>query len=124
MLNGYGNENGIKINRSNWQKKKQIYTCSTLFCTFLCRCFGRQKRKTSSLHIIFYGGICHMCSPNIFLLVLLFAFIFSLQLIFPLLAASISYFPTASMKFSCFSSNEIRLLCFQTLALALCLLST
>ena len=36
MLNGYGNENGIKINRSNQQKKKkktktrQICTCSTL----------------------------------------------------------------------------------------------
>ena len=42
MLKGDGNENGIKIKRSNQQKKK-ICTCSTLFfliskkkiCTFL-----------------------------------------------------------------------------------------
>ena len=30
MLNGDGNENGIKINRSNYQKKTNC-TCSTLF---------------------------------------------------------------------------------------------
>ena len=49
MLNGDGNENGIKFNRSNWHKnefaraahfffsiaKKQICTCSTLFCLSL-----------------------------------------------------------------------------------------
>ena len=27
--------------------KKQLYTCSTLFCTFLCRCFARLQRETS-----------------------------------------------------------------------------
>ena len=72
MLNGKGNENGIKINRYNQQKnrlhvqhtfclisKKQICTCSTLF-VFLCRCFAHLqrcfvglKRQTSQLHIIF-----------------------------------------------------------------------
>ena len=31
MLNGEGNENGIKINRSNYQKKKTNWMCSTLF---------------------------------------------------------------------------------------------
>ena len=48
MLNGDGNENGFKTNRSNEQKnklhvqhtfllitKKQICTCSTLFCLSL-----------------------------------------------------------------------------------------
>ena len=50
MLKGDGNENGIKIKRSNQQKKK-ICTCSTLFFliskkknlhvfAFLCRCFA------------------------------------------------------------------------------------
>ena len=63
MLNAEGDENGIKINRSNWQKKKkqnetnctcstlffliqsknQIFTCSTLF-VFLCRCFAPLQR--------------------------------------------------------------------------------
>ena len=33
-------------NRSNWQKK-QLCTCSTLFCTFLYRCFQRLQRETS-----------------------------------------------------------------------------
>ena len=27
--------------------KKTLCTCSTLFCTFLCRCFARQQRETS-----------------------------------------------------------------------------
>ena len=31
-------------NRSN-QQKKQLCTCSTLFCTFLCRCFARLQRE-------------------------------------------------------------------------------
>ena len=32
MVNGDSNENGIKINRSNYQKK--IWTCSALFLPF------------------------------------------------------------------------------------------
>ena len=31
MLNGEGNENGIKINRSNYQKKKQIGCAAHFF---------------------------------------------------------------------------------------------
>ena len=27
--------------------KKQLCTCSTFFCTFLCRCFARLQRETS-----------------------------------------------------------------------------
>ena len=42
MLKGDGNENGIKINRSNYQKG-QICTCTTLF-VFLCRCFAQLQR--------------------------------------------------------------------------------
>ena len=70
MLNGDANENGNKINGYNKQKKQIICTCSTLFCTFHCRCFlqmqcrfARLKRQTSSLHIIFYGGIVRNSSP-------------------------------------------------------------
>ena len=46
MLNGDGNENSKKINRTNQQNKKNC-TCSTLLCTFLCRCFALLKRETT-----------------------------------------------------------------------------
>lgn len=41
MLNGEDSVNGIKINRSKYQKKKtkEICRCSTLCGAFLCRCF-------------------------------------------------------------------------------------
>ena len=38
MLSGEGNENGEKTT-IGLISKKQLCTCSTLFCTFLCRCF-------------------------------------------------------------------------------------
>ena len=41
-LSGDGNETVGVIS-----KKKQLYTCNTLFCTFLCRCFARLNRETS-----------------------------------------------------------------------------
>ena len=39
MLNGDGNESGIKINRSNRQKNK--FARAARFFVFLCRCFVR-----------------------------------------------------------------------------------
>ena len=48
MLSGEGNagerwKTAIRLN----SKKNQLCTCSTLFCTFLCRCFPRLQRQTS-----------------------------------------------------------------------------
>ena len=98
MLNGDANENGNKINGYNKQKKQIICTCSTLFCTFHCRCFlqmqcrfARLKRQTSSLHIIFYGGIVLCAHQKFWCLSSCSLLFFSLPLIFTLLAASISH---------------------------------
>ena len=62
--------------------KKQICTCSTLFCLSLALVLHDynavlydQKRQTSQLHIIFYGGIVVFAS-NILFPVLMFGFIF------------------------------------------------
>ena len=43
-----------KINTSNQQKQNDFAAWSTLFCTFLCHCFTRLQRDTSSY--MFYGG--------------------------------------------------------------------
>ena len=40
MLNGYVNENGNKINRSNWDKAN-FPEQHTFFCIFLYRCVAR-----------------------------------------------------------------------------------
>ena len=40
MLNGDGNENSQKKSVGLISKKKELCSCSTLFCTFLCRFFG------------------------------------------------------------------------------------
>ena len=90
MLNGVGNENGKKQQQ---QQQQQLCTCSTLFCTFICRC-------------------C-LCSCSLFFLCRSFSPCWS-----PL--ASISHFLTAGIKFSCCCSNEIRLRRFLSLDLALC----
>ena len=120
MLNGKGNENGIKINRYNQQKnrlhvqhtfflisKKQICTCSTLF-VFLCRCFAHLqrcfvglKRQTSQLHIIFMEELQYMLTQY-FVSCVHVHFYFSLPLIFTLLAASISHCLTAALNYHVF----------------------
>ena len=55
MLSAEGMQRRKKVknnNRSNQQK--QLCTCSTLFCTFLCRCFARlfKKRETSRKFLV------------------------------------------------------------------------
>ena len=102
MLNGNGNENGIKISRSNEQKNK-FFTCSTLFWLSLPLFCTTTKPVCTT-------KTCRMCLTKILFPVSMFAFIFSLPGAHFHLAASISHFLTAAMKFSCFSSNEIRLL--------------
>ena len=47
MLSGEGN-GGERWNRTiGLISKKELCTCSTIFCTFLCRCFARLQRETS-----------------------------------------------------------------------------
>ena len=95
-----------KISRSNEKKKKQLCTSSTLFCAFLCRCFALLQRETSYLHIL--RRKCRKCSPNVFLLLFLFAFFHcrSFSPGWPLAFLILS--PPIFM----FSTNAIRLLCF------------
>ena len=105
MLNGEGNENGIKINRSNQQKKTNLHV-QHAFCLFLrCfaqlqRCFVGLKRQTSQLHIIFMEELSYVLTQYCVSCVL--RFYFSLPLIFTLLAASISHCLTAALNFHVF----------------------
>ena len=106
MLNGDGNENGIKINRSN-QQKKQICTCSTLFVFLLRsfaqlqRCFVGLNRQTSQLHIIFMEELSYVFTQY-FVSCVHVRFYFSLPIIFTLLAAGISHCLTAALIFMFF----------------------
>ena len=114
MLKGDGNENGIKINRSNQQKKKNLHMQHTffliskntnfqlqhVFCLFLplfCTTtmpFVRLKRQASQLFThYFYGGVV-VCAYQ------RFCFLCS----YPLLL-----FHCCSFSPEWFSSNEIRL---------------
>ena len=140
MLNGEGNENGIKINRSNQQKRNKLYvqhtffsslkkticTCSTLF-VFLCRCFAQLQRcfvglkpHASQLHIIFVEGLSYELTQY-FVSCVHVRFYFSLPLIFTLLTASISHCLTAALNFHVFLPTKF--VCFvfnHSLQLFLC----
>ena len=112
MLSGEGNENGEKTT-IGLISKKQLCTCSTLFCTFLCRCFARLQRETSRNFLVtrFVEEISYL---------FLFTLFFSLPLIFTSVAATVSLFFTTTTKFSRSFSNKNCLLCFLSLAVALC----
>ena len=98
--------------------KKQLSTCNTLFCIFLCRCFARpQRAKLSSYKknvVCAHQGFCCLCSCSPF---------FRCRLFLPcqlLLAKGYHFsFPHRRYKFSSCFSNKIRLLCFLSRALAL-----
>ena len=144
MLNGEGNENGIKINRSNQQKtnctcstlfflisKKQICTCSTLFvflspgplfCT-TTTLFSRTKTSNFLVTHYFYGGIV-VCAYPIFCLLCSCSLLFFTAAHFHLAGRQHFSLGHSRFKFSCFSSYKILLFCFQSIALALSLLST
>ena len=84
MLNGDGNENGIKINRSNY----------TFFARLQCR-FVRLKRQERE-------ELSHVLTKDFVSCVHVRCYSFT--------ATSISHFLTAAMKsVSCFSFNKIRL---------------
>ena len=78
------------------KKKKQPCTCSTLFCTFLCRCLPRLQRETPKLHVL--SRKCRTCSRSLFFTTALFHL--------ALVAASISHFVTSATKFPCCSSRK------------------
>ena len=59
-------------------KKKKVGTCSTLFCTFLCRCFARLQRETSRNFLV-----TRFMEEMLYVSLFLF---FSLPLIFTLMA--------------------------------------
>ena len=120
MLNGDGNENGIKINRSNQRKKKQIARAAhffflickktnlhvqhafclslPLFCT--TKIYGLNC-QSSQLHIIFMEELSYVLTKY-FISRVHVRFYFSLPLIFTLLAASIAHCLTAALNFHVF----------------------
>ena len=58
-------ENGEKQQQVSLAKK-QLFTCSSLFCTFLCRCFTRLQRKSSRNFLHVFCRKCRTCSRSRF----------------------------------------------------------
>ena len=99
MLSGEGNAGERWKTTIGLITKKQLYTCSTLFCTFLCRCFSWVQRYIRLPETYtFYGG-------NVVRFLVHFFFT-AAHFHLALVAASISHFVTAVTKFSCCSSNK------------------
>ena len=102
MLNGDGNENGIKINRSYQQKNKlQVQHTFCFSFAFFCTTtmlFCRSKSSNVLVTYYFYGGIL----TQYFVSCVHVRFYFSLPIIFTLLAAGISHCLTAALIFMFF----------------------
>ena len=98
MVNGDANENGIKINRSNEQKTKNIWTCSTLFCLslplFCATTMPFCTTKTSNFLFTryFLEELSYVLTKD-FVSSVMFAFIFSLPPIFTWLLAFLIFSP-------------------------------
>ena len=137
MLNGEGNENGMKINRSNQQKnklhvqhtfflisqKKNTFCLSLpLFCT-TTTLFCRTKTSNFLVTHYFCGGIV-VCAYPMFCLLCSCSLLFFTAAHFYLAGRQHFSLSHSRFEFSRFSSYKIRLFCFQSLALALSLLST
>ena len=119
MLNGNGNENGTKINRSNQQKKKKKkfaragHFLNTPFCLspllFCTTTMPFCTTKTSNFLVThyFYGEmeeLSYVLTKD-FVSCVHFRF-YSFNAAYFHLVASISHVLTAAVKFSCFSSHE------------------
>ena len=146
MLNGNGNENGIKVNRSNQQKRKKTKQIARaahffliskktnlhvqhafclslpLFCT-TTTLFCRTKTSNFLVTHYFYGGIV-VCAYPIFCFLCSCSLLFFTAPHFHLSGRQNFSLSHRRFKFSCFSSYKIRLFYLQSLALALSLLST
>ena len=111
-----------KINRSNWPKQKQLEqqlcTCSTLFCTFLCRCCCNVKLPSYT----FYGENVE-CARKKFaacVLVRLFFFVFHYRSFSPCLPLSFLIFSPPLYNFHLFLPTKFVSSVFLSLAVALC----
>ena len=105
MLSSEGNSREPE----NKLAKRQLCTCSTLFCTFLCRCFARLQLETSRnfQQLLVLRRKCRTCSRS------LFFFHCRDDFHLALVAANIFYFLTTATKFLCCSSNNKKgLLCY------------
>ena len=123
MLNGGGNEDGNKINKSNYQNN----TFGTFSFVVILHDYNavvlHDEVKLSSYTLFFCEGDCRdVLTKNFVVCIPVCFYFFTAGHFHPagrfLLAASISYFRTTAVNFYCFSSPEIRLLCFKSLALA------
>ena len=137
MLNGDGNENGIKINRSNQQntnlhvqhtfflisKKTNLHMQHAfslslpLFCTTTTLFCGTKTSKFQVTHC-FWGGIV-VCAYPIFCLLCSCSLLFFTAAHFHLAGRQHFLLSHSRFEFSCLSSYKIRLFCFQLLALSL-----
>ena len=87
-------------NRGLISKKATFARAAHFFCTFLCRCFARIQRETSTnfLVTLFLEEMSYVFS---------FTFFFTAPHFYlALVAASISHVVTAATKFSCCSSKK------------------
>ena len=144
MLNGNGNESGIKVNRSNQQKRKKTKQIARAahffliskktnlhvqhaFCLSLpffwttATLFCRTKSSNALVTHYFYGGIVVCASPQYFVSCVHVRLYFSLLLIFTLLAARISHCLTAALNFHVFLPTKfVSFICNHWLQLFLC----
>ena len=88
--------------------KKKACKCSTLFCTFIWRCFARWQRETSQLNILYRKW--RMCSPKFLLLVSLVAFFFHCRSLSPRWPLAFLIFSPPSFMFF-FQRNSSLLFC-------------
>ena len=70
MPNGVGSEKGKTKNIKSNQQKKQLCTCSTLFCTFLCHCCRNVKFTSYTFYgenvVCAHKKFCCLCSCSLF----------------------------------------------------------
>ena len=108
-LNGDGNENGIKINRSNQQKNKFALNCSMLFCLslvlFCTTSMPFCTAKTSNFLVThcFHEGIV-VCAYPIFYLLCSCSLLFFIAAHFHLAGRQHFSFSHRRFEFPCFSS--------------------
>ena len=111
MLNGEGNENGIKINRSNINKQKtKLHVQHTFFSNFFSLPLFFSTRtlfcRTKMPNFLVTHYFSHVLTQYFVSCVL--RFYFSLPLIFTLLAARHFSLSHSRFEFSWFSSYKIR----------------
>ena len=104
----------VKKQQQVWLAKKQLCACSTLFCTFLCRCFVRLQRETSRNFLVtrFMEEMSYVFSFTFFSLPLIFT-LHWWPLAFLILSPPLQNFHVVLPTKKC-------LLCFLSLALNLC----